>query len=156
MVSADPIRVYVCYEPDQRLCADRLDSWPLTNGDLDEYDRRVQVSVDSAAAEPLKAALAQRIRSADVTICVIGTETSLSDWIAWELSVSRSETGRGGGEARRNGLVGIVLHEYDRHPPAMVDSGAIFVRFKRDLVERAVLWAVAEPHSSDDFTLEDE
>lgn len=148
--------MYVCYEPDQRLCADRLDSWPLTNGDLDEYDGRARVRVDSTEAGPIKAALARRIKSADVTVCIIGPETSLSEWIAWELTVSKSTSGAGGSEMRRNGLVGIVLHEYDRHPPAMLDSGAIFVRFKRDLVERAVLWAVETPQTSDDFTLEDE
>lgn len=148
-MSAEPIRVYLCYEPDQRLCADRLDSWPVTNADLDAYDRRVQTPANSPEAGPIKEGLAGQIKAADVTICIIGPETHASEWIAWELEVSRSEP-------ERNGLVGIVLHEYDRHPAATEDSGAIFVRFKRDLVERAVRWAVEEPHTTDDFTLQDE
>lgn len=144
-----PLRVYLCYEPDQRLCAEPLDSWPVTNADLDAYDRRVQTPVNSAEAEPIKAALARQIEAADVTICIIGPETHAGEWVAWELAVSK-------GGPKRNGLVGIVLHEYDRHPAEMEDSGAIFVRFKRDLVERAVRWAIEEPHTSDDFTLQDE
>lgn len=141
--------VYLCYEPDQRLCADSLGSWPVTNADLDTYDRRVHTPVESAEAEPIKAALSQKIKAAGVTICIIGPETYASEWVAWELAVSK-------GEPDRSGLVGIVLHEYDRHPAEMVDCGAIFVRFKRDLVERAVRWAIEEPHTSDDFTLQDE
>lgn len=148
-MNAEPIRVYLCYEPDQRLCADRLDSWPVTNADLDAYDTRARTPVNSAEAEPIKEAMMRKIKEADVTICIIGPETHANEWVAWELAVSKSEPDR-------NGLVGIVLHEYDRHPPAMVDSGAIFVRFKRDLVERAVRWALEEPHTSDDFTLQDE
>ena len=142
-------RVYLCYEPDQRLCADRLDSWPVTNADLDAYDRRVQAPLNSAEAGPIKAALALQIEPADVTICIIGPETHASEWVAWELAASKTGP-------KRNGLVGIVLHEYDKHPPAMADSGGIFVRFKRDLVERAVRWAVEEPRTCDDFTLVDE
>ncbi len=149
VVSTKEIRIYVCYEPDQRLCAEPISVGPRTNTDLDVYDQRVQVPVESKEAEPIKETLSRQIKAADVTICLIGPETHASDWIAWELSVSKSEPGR-------NGLVGIVLHEYDRHPPAMEDSGAIFVRFKQDLVERAVRWAVEEPQTSDDFTLVDE
>jgi antiphage defense system Thoeris ThsB-like protein len=148
-MSAESIRVYLCYEPDQRLCADPLNSWPVTNADLDAYDRRVQTPVDSAEAKPIKEALTRQIKAADVTICIVGPETHASEWIAWELEASKSGP-------KRNGLVGIVLHEYDKHPPAMVDSGGIFVRFKRDLVERGVRWAVEEPRTSDDFTLVDE
>jgi hypothetical protein len=148
-VQTEAIRVYLCYQPDQRLCADALDSWPVTNTSLDAYDLRAQTPINSSAAEPIKAALARQIRAADVTICIIGPETHASNWIAWELEMSKSGS-------KRSGLVGIVLHEYDRHPPAMVNSGAIFVRFKRDLVERAVRWSVEEPHTTDDFTLEDD
>ena len=144
----EPISIYVCFEPARQAYAERLDTWPWTNEDLDSYNRRVSVAVDSREAEPIKVRLRQQIEQADVTVCVIAASTCGDPWIAWELEVSKSS-------AEPNGLVGVTLHEHDAHPPAMVDCGAIFVAFRRDLVERAVRWALDERHTSDDFTLRD-
>ena len=144
----EPTRIYVCFEPERQAYAERLDTWPWTNEDLDAYNRRVSVAVDSAEAEPIKVSLRQQIEQADVTVCVITASTSDDAWINWELETAK-------GSADPNGLVGVTLHEYDAHPPAMVDCGAIFVAFRRDLVERAVRWALDERHTSDDFTLRD-
>ena len=140
--------VYLCFEPDRQAYAERLDTWPWTNQDLDFYNRRVESAVDDPHAEPIKSRLRECIEQADVTVCLIATSTSHDPWIAWELEASKSG-------AEPNGLVGVTLHELDEHPPAMVDCGAIFVPFKRDLVERAVRWALTERHTSDDFTLRD-
>ena len=139
----ESISIYVCFEPERQAYAERLDTWPRTNEDLDSYNRRFSVDVDSPEAEPIKVRLRAQIEQADVTVCVIAASTCGDPWIAWELEVAKS------------GLVGVTLNEYDVHPPAMVDCGAIFVAFKRDLVERAVRWALAERHTSDDFTLKD-
>ena len=144
----EPISIYVCFEPERQGYAERLDTWPWTNEDLDSYNRRVSVAVDSPEAEPIKVCLRQQIEQADVTVCVIAATTCGDPWIAWELEVSKSEPDP-------NGLVGVTLHEYDEHPPEMVDCGAIFVAFKRDLVERAVRWALADRHASDDYGLRD-
>ena len=143
-----PISIYVCFEPDKQMYAERLDAWPWTNQDLEFYNRRVQVAADSPQAEPIKACLRQQIEQADVTVCVISASTAGDPWIAWELKASRNERDP-------NGLVGVMLHELDEHPQAMVNCGAIFVPFKRDLVERAVQWALTENYVSDDFTLRD-
>ena len=144
----EPISIYVCFEPERQAYAERLDTWPWTNEDVDSYNRRVSVAVDSREAEPIKVCLRQQIEQADVTVCVIAATTCGDPWIAWELEVSKSEPDP-------NGLVGVTLHEFDTRPPAMVDCGAIFVAFKRDLVERAVRWALTDKHTSDDFGLRD-
>ena len=144
----EPLSIYVCFEPERQGYAERLDTWPWTNEDLDFYNRRVSVAVDSREAEPIKVCLRQQIEQADVTVCVIAATTCGDPWIAWELEASKSEPDP-------NGLVGVTLHEFDKHPPAMVDCGAIFVAFKRDLVERAVRWALTDKHTSDDFGLRD-
>ena len=144
----EPVSIYVCFEPERQGYAERLDTWPWTNEDLDFHNRRVSVAVDSREAEPIKVCLRQQIEQADVTVCVIAATTCGDPWIAWELEASKSEPDP-------NGLVGVTLHEFDVHPPAMVDSGAIFVAFKRDLVERAVRWALTDKHTSDDFGLRD-
>ena len=144
----ESISIYVCFEPERQAYAERLDAWPWTNEDLDSYNRRVSVAVDSREAEPIKVCLRQQIEQADVTVCVIAATTCGDPWIAWELEVSKIEPDP-------NGLVGVTLNDLDEHPPAMVDCGAIFVAFKRDLVERAIRWALTEKHTSDDFTLRD-
>ena len=158
-VLPEPIRIYVSFEPGSQAYAERLDSWPWTNQDLDFYNRRVSVAVDSHEAEPIKLCLRQQIEQADVTVCVISISTAHDPWIAWELEVSRSGYQCRGPDPHRtrapNGLVGVMLDEIDEHPPAMVNRGAMFVPFKRDVVERAVRWVLADKHTSDDFTLRD-
>ncbi len=149
----EPMSIYVCFEPERQAYAERLDTWPWTNEDLDFYNRRVSIAVDSREAEPIKACLRRQIEQADVTVCVIAATTCGDPWIAWELEVSKS-----GHECRGqnpNGLVGVTLHEFDEHPAAMVDCGAIFVPFRRDLVERAVRWTLTDRQTSDDYGLRD-
>ncbi len=144
-----PTKIFVCFEPHHQGCAERLDGWPHTNPDKDSYNRRQDVQVDSPAAEAFKEVLRRQIAEADVTVCLISQTTCLDDWIAWELETSKQGP-------KRNGLVGVTLHDRSTYPPAMVDSGAIFVHFKRDLVERAIEWARTERHTSSDFTLQDD
>ena len=155
----EPISIYVSFEPERQVYAERLDSWPWTNQDLDFYNQRVSVAVDSHQAEPIKVCLRQLIEQADVTVCVISVSTATDPWIAWELEVSRSRqqcrVPDPNGTRAPNGLVGVMLNEIDEHPPAMVNCGAMFVPFKRDLVERAVQWVLADRQTSDDFTLRD-
>ena len=141
-------KIFVSFEPALQGFAERLDGWTHTNLDKDFYNHRADVPVDSPQAEPFKQVLRQQISEAQVTVCLISQMTSLDPWIAWELETSKSA-------ADRKGLVGVVLREYAKHPPAMADSGAIFVAFKQDLVERAIKWALEEKHASDDFTLQD-
>ena len=170
----EPVSIYVSFEPESQAYAERLDRWPWTNQDLDYYNRRVNVAVDSHEAEPIKLCLRRQIEQADVTVCVISISTAHDPWIAWELEVSKSghqchgHQSRGhqrhghqprgpdpNGTRAPNGLVGVMLNELDEHPPAMVNCGAMFVPFKRDLVERAVRWVLSDKHTSDDFTLRD-
>lgn len=142
------IRLYVCFEPEQASFANRLDGWPHTNSDRDFYNARLDVPVGDPEAEPIKEKLRQQIYQADVTVCIIGQTTFLNDWITWELNTAKTRPDR-------NGLVGIMLHEFDTHPPAMLNSGSMFVRFKQNAVEEAVQWAVTNPPTDHDFMLED-
>ncbi len=140
--------LFVCFEPDQELCTERLAAWPHTNADRAAYNERLRFPVDSADAEPIKARLRGQILSADVTVCLISQTAFLSEWIAWELETAKSKP-------NRNGLVGIMLGDLHPHPPAMHHAGTMFVPFKRDAVEAAIEWAVANPPTDQDFTLED-
>ncbi len=142
-------KIFVCFEPHYQGCAERLDAWSQTNHDKAFYNRRLDVPVESAAAESIQRVLREQIQEADVTVCLISQSACDDDWIAWELETSKSGS-------NRNGLVGIFLHEHDPPPPALVDSGAIFVPFKRDTVERAIEWVLAEHSTAGDFTFRDD
>ena len=158
-VFPEPTRIYVCFEPEKQVYAERLNIWPWTNEDLDIYNRRVSFAVGSPEAESIQVCLRRQIEQADVTVCVISISSARDPWIAWELEVSRRGQRCSGTDPNHprapNGLVGVLLNEHNEHPPAMVDCGAMFVPFKRDLVERAVRWVLADRHTSDDFTLRD-
>ena len=142
-------KIFVCFEPHFQGYAERLDGWLHTNHDKALYNRRVDVPVESEAAESIKRVLREQIQEADVTVCLISQGACQDDWIAWELETSKSGPSR-------NGLVGIFLHEHDPHPLALVDSGVIFVPFQRDTVKGAIEWAVTERPTSDDFMFDDD
>ncbi len=138
--------IYACFEPQRETYARRLDTWAWTNSDVGHYNDRRQFAPEDPHAEPHRVCLRQQIQEADVTVCVIALQTYQDSWIAWELQASR---------AAANGLVGVMLNELDRQPPAMVGCGAIFVPFRRDIVERAVHWSLTHRDASGDFTLRD-
>ena len=142
-------KIFVCFESHYQACAERLDAWSHTNHDKAFYNRRVDLPVESEAAESIKQVLREQIHEADVTVCFISQTTCLDDWIAWELEISKIGP-------YRNGLVGIILHEHDTCPPALVDSGTMFVPFKQDAVESAIEWALTGHDTSEDFTLQDD
>jgi hypothetical protein len=143
------VKVYMCFEPDQRLCAEKIDSWPRTNSDLDDYDRRLRTPVDGPDARLVQDVLRRQIHNADVTICIIAGPTYLNPWIAWELETAKASP-------RRMGLVGVLLKDYVEPPLPLRNCGAIFVPFKRDALERAVQWALEGERANEDYTLSDD
>ncbi len=143
------MNIYLCFLPEDRALAERIDVAPRTNLASEVYDARTQVPIKSLEAEAIQRELCERIRAADVTVCIIGQDTHKSAWIEWELEQSKQDPGR-------NGLVAVRIESYHINPPAIGDSGAIFVPFKRDAVERAIKWAATEHFTKNDFTLADE
>jgi hypothetical protein len=142
-----PIRIYVCYEPDLRICAERLDVGSWTNADFDAYDRRFDDPCDSPLAESFRPLLRAWMESAQVVICLISATTADEPWIAWELRTAKALT-------PRRGLIGVLLKDYVEPPAELKGCGAMFVPFRKDAVEQAVAWAAALRESStEDFTL---
>ncbi len=141
------VRVYLCFEPDQSSCAERLSGPGWVNDDLSLYNERTRMAPQSAAAEPIKARLREQIDACDVFICIIAQTTFLNDWVNWEIETARLRP-------NRRGMVGVLLHEFDSPPPGMVGAGTIFVPFKRDAVEQGIAWASAQENPTDDFVIE--
>jgi len=144
-----PPRIYFCYESIYRIYVDRVTSWPSTNLGAQESERRDRLDPRTDSSAGLRDALASCIAAADVVICVIAQSTFLDEWIEWELiqAIRRSP---------RPGLVGILTQEHLRKPKPMTDVGAIFVPFRKDMLERAVAWSLSERHTAGDFTLHED
>jgi hypothetical protein len=53
--------------------------------DFSFYDGSVTVPVNSQDAGPIRRVISQRISSCPRFLCIVGTKTYLSDWVAWEI-----------------------------------------------------------------------
>jgi hypothetical protein len=144
------LKIYVAYEPEQSFQARRIDGWTRTDADASVHEQRGRLRPDTAAGEGerLRAVLAQAIRSADVAVCLISQTAADDPWIDWEIRTARACS-------PPRPLVGVLLDEYNAHPPAMRGCGAVFVPFKRDTVDRAIRWAFELQATEDDFVLKD-
>ncbi len=140
--------LFLSYEPDQRLVADRLSDWRLANDDLAAYDARTAAPPDDAASAQRCESIRRQIESADVLACVIGQTTFLDKWVDWEIRTFVAKPGR-------HGMIGIMLHDLNTPPTAMVDHGSIFIKFKKDAMEAAVQAAMEMVDSDEDFVVED-
>ena len=142
------ICLYVCHEPDDAVLAGRLDAWPRTNSDLPAYNARVSLAVDHPDSVRVRDELATAIRSARVCGCIVSQATLFDPWVAWEIEQATQPQGPG--------LVCVLTHDGDPPPPGLLNRGAIFVRFQRDQIERAIVWQAKKPGNQDDFRLSDE
>lgn len=145
--TSSEIKIYVCYEPEQDLLASRIDGWVRTDPH-DPYAQRAGLGPQDAGAEALRLQAQAAIAAAEVVVCVISQTAARDAWIAWELETARSCD-------PPRPLVGVLTAEYNPHPRAMVNRGAVFVPFRRDIVDRGIRWAHQMQASDDDFTLKD-
>ena len=102
------------------------------NSRLQFDDYSVTTPFNSSDADYIRQQIAQKIRSASVTICLIGETTHSSSWVAWEIRKS-VELG--------NRLLGVRLHSSqarDRTPAALAEAGATVVDWNIDAIVRFI------------------
>lgn len=89
------------------------------NYDLDFYDESVRVAIDSYQADYIKKVIRDKISRTSVTVCLIGTMTSSSSWVDWELQES---------EKKQNVIIAMALKGVDRAilPKLIADKGLTF------------------------------
>lgn len=143
-----PAKLFVAHESEHRMIAERIDGFPRVQPDLDSYDARTAAKPDAAEAEPVRDALGGQIRSCDVLVCVIGQTTFLDPWIDWEIRTYTDQPDR-------HGLVGIMLHDLNTPPAAMIGRGSIFINFKKDALEAAVEAAISATDLTEDFVIDE-
>lgn len=141
--------IYISYEPDVRVCAERLDAWTSTNRERDRYDARESTSINSPDADDLKRSIREQIAACNVFVCIIAGGTFHNEWINWEIREALAIT-------PRKGFVGILLKDFYEIPDALKNQGAMFTPFMKDNVEAAIEWAAHNQPGSEDYTLTDD
>ena len=144
--SAKP-RLFLCFEPDVQVCAERMTDWLITNSDFVAYGQRLDLACDASNADAFRDRISSQIHDADVLICLINSMYP-NLWVLWELGVAR-EAGKG--------LVGILLKDYLDPPEIMRGCGAVFIPFKKDQLEQAILFAASGDRDlTEDYMLTEE
>lgn len=143
--SADDVKVYLCFDPEQLSCAEKLLEFPVVNHDLAAYVARAAVPIDSPEAEPHKRATREQLARCNIVLCIISYLTAQSDWVNWELQTARALI-------PRPYFVGVLLHEHDEIPEPMRNAGGMFTRFRRQNVAAAIDWVMTEKKTTDDYT----
>ena len=84
-------RVFLSFKMEDKKQVDgvRLLSWNK-NHPLDFYDESVRIAYKSDNARYIKANIKEKIERASITLCLLGANTYLSEWVDWELATSIS------------------------------------------------------------------
>jgi hypothetical protein len=102
---------------------------------LDITDDDSRHPVNSSRSTYIKRALRQRIRDADVLVCLIGNGTAWRDWVDWEIRTAREE---------RRGVCGIRLPgARSRAPQVLRETGAPIAAWHRASITAAIERAAA-------------
>jgi len=142
------VRLYVCHEPENTSLAACLGAWPRVNDNVGAYNARAATAVDSPEGAVFREQCAAGIRSASVFACIVTQGTCFDPWVNWEIEQAV--------QAQGPALVCILTHDADQPPSVLRDRGAIFVRFQRAQIERAIEWCGENRENRDDFRLSEE
>ncbi len=101
------------------------------NSDLSFADYSVKEPFDSTNAEYIRGKIKELINRSSILLCLIGTGTAKSSWVAWEIKTA-SELGKRVG--------GVRLHsdaQKDITPKALTDAGGTVMNWD---VSKIVEW----------------
>jgi hypothetical protein len=82
-------RVFISFKMEDKKQVDgvRLLSWNKGH-ELDFYDESVRISYKSENASYIRQKIKAKIDRASITLCLLGSNTYLSEWVDWELRTS--------------------------------------------------------------------
>lgn len=101
------------------------------NSDLSFADYSVKVPFDSTDADYIRGKIKEMINRSSILLCLIGTSTARSSWVAWEIKTASALSKRVGG---------VRLHSdasKDITPKALTDAGGTVMNWD---VSRIVEW----------------
>ena len=80
-------KIFISYDYDNdKHYKNLLKAWDA-NGtfDFSFHDHSADVSINSTNASAIKRAISAKINSATYFLCIVGTKTHKSSWVAWEI-----------------------------------------------------------------------
>ncbi len=85
-------RVFISFKMEDKKQVDglRLLSWNKGH-EIEFYDESVRLSYKSEHAPYIKSKIRAKIQRASITLCLLGQNTHLSEWVDWELKTSIDE-----------------------------------------------------------------
>ncbi|CUR57949.1 putative MTH538 TIR-like protein [metagenome] len=101
------------------------------NSTLAFDDYSVKVPYNSVDAGYIRSRITEKIRAASTTICLIGSSTSTSQWVAWEIEKS---------VALGNKVIGVRLSSSANHrvPAALTAARATVLSWNIDQIVREI------------------
>ena len=128
----DKNRVFISYDYDNdKTSKDQLLGWDADKEfDFSSYDQSLDISVDSHDAAAIKRDISARIGDSSHFLCIVGKQTHLSGWAAWE-------TGKA--VELKKKLVAVKIDSIYNSPTAMQRVGASWsTMFNFDSIKKAI------------------
>ncbi len=125
-------RVFISYDYDHdKASKDRLLAWDAGKEfDFSSYDQSLDVAVDSNDAATIKQDLSARIGESSHFLCIIGKQTYLSGWAAWETQKAV--------ELKKK-LVAVKTDSINNSPSVLQRAGASWsLLFTFDSIKKAI------------------
>lgn len=93
-------------------------------------DHSADVSIQSTNAEAIKRAISAKINSATHFLCIVGSRTSGSGWVAWEIDKAK--------ELKKK-LVAVKTASDNKTPSGLLNAGASWaMSFTFDAIKKAI------------------
>jgi hypothetical protein len=125
-------KIFISYDYDNdKHYKNMLLAWDKNNEfDFAFSDHSVDVSIQSTNAEAIKRAISAKINSATHFLCIVGSKTSSSGWVAWEIDKAK--------ELKRK-LVAVKTASDNKTPGGLLNAGASWaMSFTFDAIKKAI------------------
>ena len=93
-------------------------------------DQSADVSIQSTAAATIKRAISAKINAATYFLCLVGSKTSKSGWVTWEIDKAKELNKK---------LVAVKISSGNTTPSAFLNAGASWaMSFSFDAIKKAI------------------
>lgn len=125
-------KIFISYDYDNdKNYKNMLLAWDKNSEfDFGFSDQSADVSVQSTNADAIKRAISAKINAATYFLCLIGSKSSRSSWVAWEIGKAKELKKR---------LVAVKISSSDTTPSGFLNAGASWaMSFTFDSIKKAI------------------
>lgn len=125
-------KIFISYDYDNdKHYKNMLLAWDKNSEfDFGFSDQSADVSIQSTDAAAIKRAISAKINAADYFLCLVGTNTSKSSWVSWEIDKAK--------ELNKN-LVAVKISSGNTTPSGLLGAGASWaMSFTFDAIKNAI------------------